>query len=122
MTKNDIYLNNKQLKKRIDNAQDRLYHKLVNLDLKSLNISEYNQRYLEIKIKNLKGQLKLYGRLLYSTLKDSNIQLEKFVLVDYGGGSGVISFLAREAGIGKIIYNDIYDVSCYRCQYSFKKN
>jgi len=33
-------------------------------------------------------------------------------LVDYGGGSGLLSFLALEAGIGTVIYNDIYDVSC----------
>ncbi len=33
-------------------------------------------------------------------------------MVDSGGGSGLISFLASEMGIGTVIYNDIYDVSC----------
>jgi hypothetical protein len=37
---------------------------------------------------------------------------EQAVLVDYGGGSGYISFLAKALGIGKVIYADIYDVSC----------
>ncbi len=34
------------------------------------------------------------------------------MLVDYGGGSGLLSFLAYQLGIGTIVYNDIYDVSC----------
>lgn len=107
-----ISLNTKELLDQIELAQIRLYEKITNLDIKSLNISEYNQRYLEIKIANLKGILQLYGRLLYIALNDSQISIENFVLVDYGGGSGVISYLAAEIGIGTVIYNDIYDVSC----------
>jgi hypothetical protein len=38
--------------------------------------------------------------------------LERFVFVDYGGGTGLLSFLAKEAGIGTVVYSDIYDVSC----------
>lgn len=102
----------RQLLKQIESAQLRLYNKLVNLDIKSLNISEYNQRYLGNKIANLKPELQLYGRLLYLSLKNSLIPAGKFTLVDYGGGSGLISFLASEMGIGTVIYCDIYDVSC----------
>jgi hypothetical protein len=56
--------------------------------------------------------LQLYGRLLILSLRNSQISPENFVLVDYGGGSGLFSFLAAEMGIGTIIDNDIYDVSC----------
>ncbi len=101
-----------QLKDQITYAQIRLYDKLVNLDINSLNISEYNQRYLGSEFTNLKGVLQLYGRLIYLCLKNSQISLQNFVLVDYGGGSGLISYLAAEMGIGTVIYNDIYDVSC----------
>ena len=34
------------------------------------------------------------------------------MFVDYGGGPGTLSLLAKELGIGTVIYNDIYDVSC----------
>jgi len=117
MTKNNYYFNEKQrkqlLEKKIASAQDSLYDKLINIDTSLLNISEYNQRYLGNKIySKLKNELLKYGRLLNFALKDFEIPLEKFVLVDYGGGIGVISFLASEMGIGTVIYNDIYDVSC----------
>jgi len=107
-----IRTESRQLLDQIAFAQIRLHDRLINLDTKSLNISEYNQRYLGSKISNLKGTLQLYGRLLYLAVKNSHVSAEDFVLVDYGGGSGVLSFLAAEMGIGTVIYNDIYDVSC----------
>ena len=107
-----IGIKSKQLLDKIASAQIRLYDKLINLDIKSSNISEYNQRYLGNKIASVKAVLHLYGRLLYLSLNNSQISPENFVLVDYGGGSGLISFLAAEMGIGTVIYNDIYNVSC----------
>ena len=103
---------NNRLHERIASAQNHLYNKLIQLDIKSANISEYNQRYLGSKIANLRGELQLYGRLLYLSLSNSGVSPEDFVLVDYGGGSGLISLLAVEMGLGTVIYNDIYDVSC----------
>lgn len=97
---------------RISFAQDCLHKKLIDLRLESLSISEYNQRYIENKKNSLAGVLQIYGRLLAKCLGNCQIPLEEFTLVDYGGGSGIISFLAAEIGFGKIIYNDIYDVSC----------
>jgi hypothetical protein len=102
----------KQLADEIASAQIRLRNKFVNLDATTLDISEYNQRYLVGKLASLKSVLALYGRLLRLSLRDAQVSLEDFVLVDYGGGSGLISLLAAELGIGTVIYNDIYDVSC----------
>jgi hypothetical protein len=75
--------------------------------VKSSGISEYNQRYLREKIRSAKSILDLYGRLLYLSIRNSDVSLEHFVLVDYGGGTGCLSFLAKEMGIGTVIYNDI---------------
>jgi hypothetical protein len=105
-------VHDKQLQEQLASAEIRLYEKFDKLDLESLPISEYNRRYLGTKIPNLKGLLSLYGRLLYLSLQNSQKSLKKSVLVDYGGGSGVISLLAIELGVGTVIYNDIYDVSC----------
>lgn len=101
-----------QLLDQIECAQRRLYNKLIHLDIESSNISEYNQRHLGSKIASARDVLQLYGRLLYLSLNNSLVSPENFVLVDYGGGSGLISLLAVEMGIGTVIYNDIYDVSC----------
>jgi hypothetical protein len=111
---------NTKLSDRIEAAQIRLYDKLVALDVKSSGISEYNQRYLGEKIRSAKGMLELYGRLLYLSAIRTEVPLECFALVDYGGGSGCLSFLAKEAGFGTVIYNDIYDVSC--CDVSLLSN
>jgi SAM-dependent methyltransferase len=34
------------------------------------------------------------------------------VFLDYGGGTGFLSLLAKELGINSVVYNDIYEVSC----------
>ena len=93
-------------------AQGRLSSKLAKIDLGSLGISEYQQRYLSSYFRNLDGILQVYGRILLLATEEIQYPLRDFVLVDYGGGSGLLSFLALEAGIGTVIYNDIYDVSC----------
>jgi len=103
---------NSQLKAKIIAAEKHLFDKLSNLDPKSLNISENNRRKLVFKIADLKRVLRLYGNLLYLSLNNRQISLKESVLVDYGGGTGLISFLGAEIGIGTIIYIDIYEISC----------
>lgn len=101
-----------QLLERINSAADTLETKLRRLDLKELNISEYNQKYLSTKLPYLTGHLQIHSYLLLLSLSDYHVPLRDFVFVDYGGGNGILSLLAKESGIGRVIYNDIYDVSC----------
>jgi hypothetical protein len=82
------------------------------LDLENLGISEYNQRYLGGKLNNIIGELQVCSYLVAWALIDNAIPFKHFTFVDYGGGSGVLSLLAKELGIERVIYNDIYDVSC----------
>lgn len=60
----------------------------------------------------LAAVLQKFGRIIYLAMKDSDISPEKFSLVDYGGGSGLISLLAAEMRVGSVVYNDIYETSC----------
>ncbi|WPD24061.1 MAG: hypothetical protein SD837_05750 [Candidatus Electrothrix scaldis] len=101
-----------QLQFDIAAAQNHLYDSLLKIEPKLLNISDYNTSYLEGKISYIRNELDVLGRLLYLVLAGSQHTLNDFVLVDYGGGSGIISFLAAELGVGTVIYNDIYEVSC----------
>ena len=96
----------------IVDAKNRLRTKVMELDLDSLDISDYNKRYLSNKRSHLSASLNLYGSLLVETLERLDPQhINDLVLVDYGGGSGFLSFLALEAGFGTVVYNDIYHVS-----------
>lgn len=103
---------NNEIVQHISLAKDRLHKKLVALDIRSLGITEYNQRYLGGKLKNIGGELDLYGYLLRLCLSNNSLPIQQSVFVDYGGGSGVLSLLAKELGIGNVIYVDIYDGSC----------
>jgi 2-polyprenyl-3-methyl-5-hydroxy-6-metoxy-1,4-benzoquinol methylase len=93
-------------------AAIRLHEKLINLDLNKINISDYNKRYLENYLIGHADILQRYSLILALALNDSEFPLEEFVLVDYGGGIGLLSLLACEIGVGHVIYNDIYDISC----------
>jgi len=98
--------------KLINSAQERLRNKLCQLDPNSLEISDYNARYLKDKLLNIDEILELYGTLLCLCLADQSKPFSQCTIVDYGGGIGVLSLLALEAGVGNVVYNDIFDVSC----------
>jgi len=67
-----------------------------------------DKRYLSSYFRNLDRILQVCGRILLLATKEIQYPLRDFVLVDYGGGSGLLSFLALEAGISTVIYNDIF--------------
>jgi 2-polyprenyl-3-methyl-5-hydroxy-6-metoxy-1,4-benzoquinol methylase len=108
--------NNKRHLVDLNEAANRLYKKIGVLDIASLPISEYNKHYLGTYQKDL---LRVLQRTLYflawSIANDSK-PFSDFVFVDYGGGTGFLALLAKELGIGNVIYNDIYEVSCQDAQ------
>ena len=104
--------NDRELLQAIDASAGRLKQKLQRLQLTTLGISEYNQRYLGIYLHNLRGALQISSSVLAWSLAHSDTPMDEFVFVDYGGGCGITSLLASELGVGTVIYSDIYDVSC----------
>ena len=96
----------------INTAAANLAGKLLNLDFTSMAISDYNKAYLNRKMRKLVPNLQIYTYLLALALQDQPLDFSAATFVDYGGGSGMLSLLARELGFGTVIYNDIYDVSC----------
>ncbi len=100
----------------INRAAQRLERKLCTLDLAALGVSEYNQRYLGNYIRSLRGILQIHTYILAWSLAGLNKPLAECALVDYGGGPGLLTFLARESGLGCVLYNDIYEVSCADAQ------
>lgn len=112
--------NNKTLINTINDASLILHKKLLEYDVnKNNDISDYNKRYFgsltntEIDICH---SLQKYSYLLTWVLAEVNIPLNKVVFMDYGGAHGMLSLLAKAAGIGTVIHNDIYAVSCKDAQ------
>ncbi len=101
----------RELRGAIEAAASRLHEKLRKTDLKKTGISEYNTRYLSSKLALPDASLRLYSYLIALAFT-GGADADRAVMLDYGGGSGMMSFLAKELGVGKVIYNDIYDVSC----------
>jgi len=85
---------------RLASARESLYNKIVGLKIESIGISEYNQEYLKKKIPSLKAILELYSNIILLGLRNIRKSFKEAVMVDYGGGSGLISLLAAEAGSG----------------------
>jgi 2-polyprenyl-3-methyl-5-hydroxy-6-metoxy-1,4-benzoquinol methylase len=96
----------------IDRAAEKLHSKLRMFDVSSIGISDYNQRYFGGYLKRLHRNLRKYSFLMAWTLAYTSRPLDQFVLLEYGGGSGMLSLLGRELNLGVVIYNDIYDMSC----------
>lgn len=103
---NEAYYTDIELMKKIDRAAFCVYKKIRELKVQSLDISEYNQNYLQSKsITSLFN----YSRMMYHML-EYNPRMKS--ILDYGGGTGILSILALELGIQEVYYNDIYDISC----------
>lgn len=98
---------------RLDAAAANLDRKLARLDLQRLPISEYTRRYLAKIVDRRERFLQNGTFLLALALEKQTLPLDALTLADYGGGSGMIAFLAGELGVGTVLYNDIYDVACH---------
>ncbi|MBN2774351.1 MAG: methyltransferase domain-containing protein [Prolixibacteraceae bacterium] len=96
---------------KIEGRFETLYSKLKSVDLEEVGLSPYNQRYLKEYLDNYIFFARFYSQVFIEGLRDLKKPLEEAVFIDYGGGSGFFSFLAKETGFKKVIYNDIYDVS-----------
>ncbi|MBU2213699.1 class I SAM-dependent methyltransferase [Patescibacteria group bacterium] len=103
---------NSELWAKISAAAYSLSQKLEALDVQSLGISEYNKNYLSNNIKSVKHLMYRDAQLMTWALHRVKAPLDQVTLLEYGGGTGSQSMLARELGVGTVVYNDIYDVSC----------
>jgi 2-polyprenyl-3-methyl-5-hydroxy-6-metoxy-1,4-benzoquinol methylase len=93
-------------------AADRLYEALAVLEAERLDISTYNKTSFAAYQRKLRTKLQKFAFELCWSLAANRKPPQDTVLLDYGGGTGIVSLLAKECGVGSVIYNDIYDVSC----------
>lgn len=105
--------NNDDMLQNLDVAAATVAKKMHAIDFNSLGVSNYTKKYIRGYLENTNSVLQIYTYILYIALKSLGFyNLKDCVFVDYGGGTGIMSLLAREMGFGTILYVDIYDVSC----------
>jgi 2-polyprenyl-3-methyl-5-hydroxy-6-metoxy-1,4-benzoquinol methylase len=104
--------NHKTLLDDINSAARRLHKKVEVLDGPSLPISHYNKHYFDSYQKDILRVLQRSSFILFLSTSVYRKPLSDLVFVDYGGGTGFLALLAKELGIGTVIYSDIYDISC----------
>lgn len=95
----------------INEAIEKLFSKIQVLNPRNLNISEYNKNYLIKYIDNYSFYMSLYSQLLLKALLKLNKPISESSFIDYGGGCGMLSYLAKEIGFKTVVYTDIYKIS-----------
>jgi hypothetical protein len=95
-----------------DNSKRILTEKLRNLDLQALNLSDYSKKYMTFLIDDIGETLGRFEQVIREAISHSKKDVSQLTLVDYGGGVGLLSLLAREIGFKSVIYNDIFEGSC----------
>jgi len=80
-------------------------------DLKRIG-TLFQDTYLSGALKDIEGVLTRDAYIIGCTLSRCQKPLQDAVLVEYGGGCGLHSLLARKLGIGTVIYNDILPAFC----------
>jgi 2-polyprenyl-3-methyl-5-hydroxy-6-metoxy-1,4-benzoquinol methylase len=97
----------------IDRAAARVEAKLRSLDPGDLPLSELYRRILGSKQASPVGPLQRFGFILMWSLRGVDKPLEDMTVIEVGGGLGTMALLAKELGIGTVVYNDIYDIACH---------
>jgi len=112
------YLNNRtlypaddDLLTRIDTAAGEVHRKLDEVDLDAVDVGPYVGGYLQNKQSYFTSAVHKQAFVLAHAVSPHD-DVEDLIVLDHGGGPGLMTFLAKEAGVGTVIYNDIYDKAC----------
>jgi len=92
-------------------ATTQIYQKISSVNFADLAISNYNKEYIKRLTPALLYYLNIYTACLEEGLSKCNKPIEELTFVDYGGGSGFLSMLAKQIGIGKVVYIDLNEKS-----------
>lgn len=84
-----------------------LAEKLQSIDFDQLPISDYNKAYISRLKPALHYYMKIFAVCLQKGIYATGLQPSEITLVDYGGGHGFLSMLAKEMKFGTVIYIDI---------------
>jgi len=93
-------------------AKGALIMKLRSVDLNDLGLSDYTKNYLGFLINDIWETLSRFEQVINTAISQSSKNPNQLTIIDYGGGTGLLSLLAKEMGFKSVIYNDIFKGSC----------
>jgi SAM-dependent methyltransferase len=100
------------MKKRELTAISRaLAGKLQSVNYDTLPVSDYNKQYVRRIRPALSYYLEIYAGCIRKGLRSAKTLPSELTLIDYGGGSGFLSLLAKEAQIKQVVYIDLNPLS-----------
>ncbi|MCO5253451.1 MAG: class I SAM-dependent methyltransferase [Bacteroidetes bacterium] len=79
-------------------------------------VSEYTHEYVQRLLHELPYRTMIYRSIFEEVFKHIKLQRTELTVVDYGGGTGLLSCYAKWIGIGNVIYMDIFEQSCHDAQ------
>ena len=79
---------------------------LSGIKLRDLRLTDYSRAALKRTLKAAEYYLEIYRNSLEIALERCPVPLEKATVVDFGGGHGLLSVLAKMSGVGRVIYVD----------------
>lgn len=89
----------------LERASRKLAEQLQSIDIYSIDIHDYSRHYLKKYLDNIQYEIKLNSSILAAAMAGEN-EPESITILDFGGGIGMLSLLARSAGIRSVIYYD----------------
>jgi 2-polyprenyl-3-methyl-5-hydroxy-6-metoxy-1,4-benzoquinol methylase len=92
----------------IDYSVEKIFLKIKLIDLQDISISDHTRDYLKKYRDNDLFYISTYSQLLKKAIIKLKKPLNESTFIDYGGGCGIQSFIAKELGFRTIVYNDIY--------------
>ena len=100
----------------INEASSRLLCKLNHIDVNLPDVSDAGRKYFSDQVRNIRSTLRNFSYILSWSIAYSEVPYDEFVFIDHGGGVGVLSLLAKELGLGTVIYNDLWAPYCKDAQ------
>lgn len=79
---------------------------LRHIDYDSLCISDYSRNYIKRMLPVMDYYTDIYNRCLDDMLRRVGKPASEVCIVDYGGGHGFFSILAKQRGVGSVVYID----------------
>lgn len=85
-----------------------IFSKIKEINLFDLNISDHSREYIIKYRENDLFYISAYSQLLQKAVCELDKPVNESTFIDYGGGCGILSCIAKEMGFKTVIYNDIY--------------
>lgn len=79
---------------------------LRGIDYNALDISDYSRQYIMHIIPHMDYYARIFRATLNKLVKLSKRPLDSMTVVDYGGGHGFLSLMAKQMGAARVIYID----------------